>query len=100
MEKKVMTVYNLTDVETAQLKQYGLVSQHIVVGKALVAPGESAEVADDSVTRNGLQHYVAVGAIAVDSLPPLYALQKEKLLAAAPKVEENKPVPFVKKKDK
>lgn len=92
-----MKVFNLTDIPTKSLEQYGLVNQHIVVGRALLSPGESVAVADNAITRNGLQHYVSVGAVAVDSLPPSYVIQKDKA-SSAKKVEEVKSEPFGRRK--
>ncbi len=97
-----MKLFNLTDVPTPTLKQYSLVNSHIVVGRELLAPGASADLTDDAVTRAGLSHYVTVGAIAVDTLPPSYVVAKEKEKAASSLVlvTPKDPVPFSKKKDK
>lgn len=89
-------VFNLTDVDTLQLKQFGLTGATIVVGRALIPPGGSAEVADDVVTRNGLEHYVRVGAAAVNSLPPSYVVLKERLPKPAPPPAEEKTAVFEK----
>ena len=71
-----MRIYNLTDVETPTLRQYGFVDQRFVVARALIAPGESAEVPDEPIARMALEHLVAVGAAAIDELPPAYVVAK------------------------
>lgn len=66
-------VYNLTDVSTPTLVQYGLVEQSIAVGGRMIAPGEYAECQN-----NGghlmliLEHLLTVGAVSVDKVPPPY----------------------------
>lgn len=81
MSDKMLKVFNLTDISTPKLEQFKLVDQHVVVGRSLLAPGESAEVPDDTITRAGLQHYVEVGAVAVGSVPPSYAVAKDRALS-------------------
>ncbi len=75
-------VFNLTDVPTPLLEQHKAANVSIAVGRALVGPGEMCETADDPMTRAHLSHFVAIGALAVDSLPARYALAKEKAVAA------------------
>lgn len=72
-------VFNLTDVPTAQLKQYKLIDMTIAVGRHLIQPGEGTDVADDDMTRGHLEHFIKVGALAMNSLPPLYVLEKERM---------------------
>lgn len=98
MSNQLLKVFNLTDVETPQLKQYGLVNQHIVVERALVAPGEYTQVADSPVARAHLRHYVSVGAVAVDVVPPSYVLLKERNKPPPVVDSDNTAVPFKKKK--
>ena len=57
-----ITIYNLTDVETPQLKSKGLLHQPIVVGRLSIAPGEGGTTIDDATTRRHLEHYVKIGA--------------------------------------
>lgn len=79
-----MIVFNLTDVESDQLKNKSLRDTALAVRHVLVAPGESAEVPDDELTRRAAQSFVQLGAMAVDTLPPWYILTKEH--SKAPKV--------------
>jgi hypothetical protein len=83
-----MKVFNLTDVETPVLKQRGLCQQTFAVGKALVAPGQSADVDDAYLAQlgPGLRQLVSYGAAAVGQPPASYRLAKEKMapVASAP----------------
>lgn len=77
-------IYNLTDVSTPTLVQYGLVEQHIAVGSRMIAPGEYAEC-DNT---NGqlmpiLEHLITVGAVSMDIVPPPYIRARQQLDAAA-----------------
>jgi hypothetical protein len=76
-----MKVFNLTDVETAALKQRGLVRHTFVLGKHLVAPGTSVVVNPDRMERmrKGIQELVTLGALAVGEQPPAsYVVAKAK----------------------
>jgi len=84
-------IFNLTDVETSTLKQYGLVNVTIAVGRALVGPGETVETGGDDLTLGHLHHFITKGALAVGTLPPEYNLAKSKMPKPAPAVVE-KPV--------
>lgn len=66
-------VYNLTDIETPNLKQRALLNQHIAIGGRMCEPGEFVELEDSPVLRADTSHLVAVGALAIDRLPPPYA---------------------------
>jgi hypothetical protein len=74
-----MKVFNLTDVETPKLRQFHLVAHTIAVGRALIAPGESADVSMDEFkwVRTEVQRLVTLGALAIDSLPAAYTLAKQ-----------------------
>lgn len=85
----MVKVFNLTDVPTPQLEQYKLTNQHVVVGRALIAPGESAEVEDTTTNRAALSHYVHVGAVSVASVTPAYAVAKAKLESAERKSKKD-----------
>ena len=78
-----MKVFNLTDVPTEALVTHQLRSQTLVVGKAIVSPGQMAEVEDGPHFRRKLEHLVQVGALALDKLPAVYVAQKAKLGADA-----------------
>lgn len=94
MEKPAVMskIYNLTDVSTPTLVQYGLVAQHIAVGSRMIAPGEYAEC-DNT---NGqlmpiLEHLITVGAVSVDIVPPPYIRARQQLDAAAGGKPSNAP---------
>lgn len=74
-----MKCFNLTDVETPDLLARGLVNVVLVVRTTAIKPGESAEVAEDSTSRRDVANYVKVGALAVESLPITYVVQKNRL---------------------
>jgi hypothetical protein len=84
-------VFNISDVETKQLKQRGLVSHSVVIGKQLLAPGASADVPDDVVQHKleGLNELVEFGVIALNTPPRGYAAKAPE---AEPAKEEEKPV--------
>lgn len=73
-----LTIYNLTDVETPQLKARGLVNQQLIIGRLNLAPGESGTTEDDPMTREHLAGFTRVGAAALNGLPPAYTLAREK----------------------
>lgn len=79
-----MKVFNLTDIETPLLKQHGLCQQTFAVGKALLAPGQSADVDDTYLAQlgQGLRQLVSCGAAAVGQPPAAYRLAKEKATPA------------------
>ena len=81
-----MKVFNLTDIETPLLKQHKMVNQTLAVGRALLAPGGSADVDETQAdgVRAGMQHLVRIGALAVNNAPPQYVKSRE--LAAQPAV--------------
>lgn len=90
-----MKVFNLTDVETPALKQRGLCQQTFAVGKALVGPGQSAEV-DEAYLAHlgpGLQQLVSLGAAAVGQPPVAYRLAKEKMPPPPPPAPDPEPAP-------
>ena len=82
-----MRCFNLTDIETPELKSRGLVNMTLAVRMHLIEPGSSVEVSDDELSRRDAQHYVAVGALAVDSPPPSYILARERAQQALPPTE-------------
>ena len=79
-----MKCFNLTDVATPELKKRGLVNATLAVRSVIIKPGESAEVPDDHVSRRDAAGYVAAGAIAIDSVPVAYSVQKSRTQKAAP----------------
>ena len=77
-----MRLFNLTDIPTAQLECHNLVNKTLAVRAALISPGDSVETDDDVLTRRDAAHYVTLGALAVDVLPPAYAVAKDRLQRA------------------
>lgn len=73
---KTFTCYNITDVETPELKNKRLVGATLALRNVLISPGGSAEVPDDEMSRRDIKCYVDLGAIAVDVLPAEYVLAK------------------------
>jgi len=73
-----MRCFNLTDVETPELRQRGLVNVPLAVRSVLIPPGEVREVPDDTLARRAVASYVSIGALSVDVLPPAYALRKDR----------------------
>jgi len=71
-----MRVFNLTDVPTEELKQYGLINLNILVGEDLVRPGESVAVPDLPNLRHKIKFLVEVGALAIEKVPVEYAVAK------------------------
>jgi hypothetical protein len=72
-----MKVFNLTDVETRQLRHQGLVNVPIRISDkhavTVIKPGEMAEVKDTPAMRKHLQQtYVSRGAMALDRVPVDY----------------------------
>jgi hypothetical protein len=99
-----MRLTNKTNVETAKLKQFGLVDQHIGVDTELVKPGGSVEIAkkDQARVEAEHKHLFEVGALAWDEpvseqpvevvtegAPP--APPQEAAVEALPGAEETKP---------
>lgn len=73
-----MKVFNLTDVPTEKLQQFGLVNQSIALGEVLLHPGTSMEIPPDHVAlQGGLQHFVDVGAVSLGEAPDSYRGGKE-----------------------
>ena len=107
---ETVRVYNLTDLETPELKSRGLVNQTIAVRSVLIRPGESKEVADDAITMRDLKGYREIGVVSVDVLPVEYATMKSRLATAkkgpaatppeAPRFTAPTPVEKTEKKDK
>src|SRR5665213_1778445 len=71
-EAVAVKVYNLTDVSTKNLEQRKCVNQHIAIGNRMCEPGQFVEVTDSASLRADLKHLVAIGALAIDALPPPY----------------------------
>lgn len=90
-----MKCFNITDVETEELKKRGLVRTTLAVHGILIAPGESAEVPDDELSKRDAKGYVEVKALAVDELPASYVVAKSRTGRPAPLP----PPPPVKKKN-
>lgn len=74
-----MIVFNLTDVETPVLKAAGVKPVTLVIGSVIIQPGCSAEVPSIPMTRTLATKAVSEGLLAVDSLPPAYAMLKSRL---------------------
>lgn len=85
-ESKMARVFNLTDVKTPTLEQYGLVSQHIAVGNRMCEPGQFVELEDTGEMRAHLAHLVKVGALSVNEVPPKYAVARATLDSTMGKV--------------
>ena len=84
-------VFNLTDVSTPTLVQYGLVGQTIVVGNRTCAPGQFVDVPKTPDLLVVLEHLLRVGAVAVDQLPPPYQRARAQAEAAAGGKPSNAP---------
>lgn len=84
-----MKVFNLTDVETEELKGRGLCNVSLVVGKYIVNPGESLDLGDSSLAAQ-VEGYVKVGAMAVNNPPAAYTASKSisAAMAAPPQALE------------
>lgn len=78
-----MRVYNLTDVPTPALQQRNLVNRHLVVGNRMSNPGEYVDVEDTPSMRARLRSVVELGALALDTLPPRYVMQRQRASQAA-----------------
>jgi hypothetical protein len=79
-EKKTMKIYNISDVPTPSLENNNLVGHVFAAGKALVAPGDYAEVdKDDAATLAALPGMVSLGLAAIDQLPASYVVAKDKM---------------------
>lgn len=74
-----MVVFNLTDVETPQLKQLGKVNNTFIVGRLTLGPGQSGPTTDDPMTRSHVEDYVRKGMAAINTLPPAYVVARERL---------------------
>lgn len=81
-----MKCFNLTDVETESLKKRGLAHTTLVVHGVLIAPGESAEVPDDELSKRDAKGYVEVQALAVGEPPSAYVVAKSRIGRPAPLV--------------
>lgn len=79
MSARTMTVYNLTDVETPQLKKLGKVNSTFVVGRITLAPGQKSPTEDDPMTRQHVGPYVKDGMASINVLPPAYVVAKQKM---------------------
>ncbi len=92
-----MKIFNLTDVPTDELQRRSLCDQTIVVGNKAIAPGACEEVSDEyrTLTMAAVAQLVSVGAVAVNELPPQYALAKSKapMKQKEEKAEEIPPPP-------
>jgi hypothetical protein len=86
-----MKVFNLTDVPTPTLMQYGMENHTISVAKQALAPGASIEVdaKEEAVERAHLEHFLAIGAVAIDELPESYKTGAKK--KATPSSEKASP---------
>ncbi|NBO64656.1 MAG: hypothetical protein EBU88_07400 [Acidobacteria bacterium] len=74
-----MKCYNLTDVETPELKKRGLVNRVLAVRSVLIPPGGCADVPEDATSRRDADNYVKVGALAIDDLPIAYSVTKARM---------------------
>lgn len=96
-----MKVFNLTDVETPELKQRSLVNMTFAVGPALLAPGDSTEVDEAYIAtaRDGLQELIAHGAASYgEQPPPAYVRRKANAAPVAEPPAEAPPPAQVRKK--
>lgn len=69
-----MKVINLTDFPSPALEKYGMVNQSISVGGSLLEPGQTVAVSleMEAAVRAELEHFLAIGAVAIDTPPPDY----------------------------
>jgi hypothetical protein len=74
-----MRIYNLTDVATPNLERNNLVNKTLAVWVYLIQPGESMEVVGDPIVLRDVSHYIAMGAMSMDSLPAVYVIAKDKI---------------------
>jgi hypothetical protein len=88
-----MKVFNLTDVPTPTLAQYGMENHTISVAKQALAPGASIEVdaKEEAVERAHLEHFLARGASAIDEPPASYTAGAKKKKAAPPSEKASTP---------
>jgi hypothetical protein len=73
---KTLRCYNLTDVETADLKSRNLFQIPLIVRTAIISPGGFVDLPDDDATRREAKCFVDLGALAIDILPPAYVLAR------------------------
>lgn len=73
-----MKVFNLTDIETPQLAEQGAVNIPVVLGNLLLAPGASGVLTEDQYgcCAHAIRDYVGRGIMALEVLPPAYAVAK------------------------
>lgn len=64
-----MRIFNLTDVRTPELEQYGLVHQTFSIGGQLLSPGESVTI-EDETAEVALSFLIDVGAIHIGETAP------------------------------
>jgi hypothetical protein len=96
---KTFRAFNLTDLETPELRAQGMVNKPLVIGAVIVQPGQYADVPDNTMTRQQVNKAVIDGLLSVGSLPPKYALLKARLQQAKklpPTVTPVAPKPRVK----
>lgn len=77
-----MKCFNLTDVETTELKKRGLLNCVLAVRAVLIKPGEWAEVPDDAISRRDAENYVKVGALAINTTPISYNVARTRSQSA------------------
>ena len=83
----MIRIFNLTDVPTPPLTQYGWLNQTFIIGRESVAPGNYLDVPDTEYARAKIRTPIRVGALCVGQPPPTYlqnkARQGKALLAAS-----------------
>jgi len=82
-----MKVYNITDVETPQLKSLGRVNIPIKLGDTIIPPGGSA-IVHERYRSEVVQRFD--GAAVIDTLPPSYNGAARPKPTVKPKKEEKK----------
>ena len=88
-----MKVFNLTDISTATLEQYQMLKHTIGVGRYTIEPGASVDIEakDEAFARSHLEHFVKIGAVALNEPPATYAKGKSDVAPKAPEKTPEKP---------
>jgi hypothetical protein len=85
-----MKCYNITDVETPELKKRGLVNCVLAVRAVLIKPGECVEIPDDATSRRDAENYIKAGALALERLPLEYNMAKARMRQPIPSRSDKK----------
>ena len=80
-----MKCFNITDVETPNLKGRNMVNVTVVLGGRSIAPGQCVELPDVPPLMQRVSLYEKAGVVAVDEVPDSYVAIRAKMAAAAGK---------------